>query len=439
MTDSPWRDLDTARDGPGRGTRHIRWIRLAEGFRIAFETILANPIRSALTILGVAVGVAVVVLLAAFVSGLRATIVDSFEASGPRNIVVTRFDFTAVQVENDTREPWWTRPEIRPAEADRIGRLASVNEALYSVPFSVTIDFDGRRLPNVQSQGYAAGWPAYTQGDFVAGRDFTHGEVRQSRAVAVISDALAQELFGFRDPIGQRIGLANTSRNDRRDFTVVGVFAPAPNVFTAVIKHWAVVPYTAALKQLSADDRQGQILVVPADSVPQVRVKDDLTAALRVMRGLLPSEENDFALIESAQILAMIDRFASVVVLVMLALTSAALMVGGVGVIGIMLISVTERTREIGIRKAVGATRHEILWQFLVESGVLTVLGAALGLLAGTGLANLVEALTPLPAEVPPWAIAAALFMASVTGMLFGLLPALRASRLEPVAALRYE
>ncbi len=416
-----------------------RRLNFGEGFRIAFETLLANRVRSALTIFGVSVGVAVVVLLAAFVSGLRESIQDSFEVSGPRNFVITRFDFTAARVENDdSEEPWWTRPAIRPIEAARIGRLASVGEALYNVPLGVTVDFDGSRLPNVQSQGYAAGWPSYTQGDFIAGRDFTPAEVRQSRATTVISEALAEELFGFRDPIGQRFGLTN-SRGDRREFTVVGVFAPAPNIFTAVIKHWVVMPYSAALKHLAANDEQAQILVVPADSVRQDLVKDEVTAVLRGMRGLRPSEANDFALIESAQILALVDRFTSMILLGMLALTSAALMVGGVGVIGIMLISVTERTHEIGIRKAVGATRREILWQFLVEAGVLTVLGVALGMLIGGGLAELVESFTPLPAAVPLWAAVAALIMAAVTGMLFGILPALRASRLEPVAALRAE
>ena len=430
--------MTSAHDGPVKGSDRL-WIQLSEGVRIAVDTIAANRVRSGLTILGVSVGVAVVVLLAAFVSGLRTSITDAFEASGPRNIVIARSDFTAIEDDDSEERPWWMRPKITPAEADRLARLPSVDEALYNVPLTVTIDFDGRRLPQVQSQGYAAGWPAFTQGDFIAGRDFTSAEVRQSRAVVVISDALATELFGFRDPIGQRIGLANTSGTDRREFTVLGVFAPAPNVFTSVIKHWAVVPYTSALKQLGAFDGQAQILVVPADSIPQAQVRDDVTAALRAMRGLRPSDDNEFALIESAQVLAMIDRFAAIVVLAMLALTSAALMVGGVGVIGIMLISVTERTREIGIRKAMGATRREILWQFLVEAGLLTVLGAAVGLATGGGLANLVETFTPLPAQVPFWAIVSSLVMAAITGMLFGLLPALRASRLEPVVALRYE
>lgn len=423
-------------EGAGTGVYNDqRRLNLGGGSRIALEALISNRVRSLLTMFGVSIGVAAVMVLTAFVAGLRTSIQDSVEASGPRNFVLTRFDFTAARLEGD---PWWTRPEIRPLEADRIGRLASVGEALYNVPLNVTVDFDGRRLPGVQGQGYAAGWPSYTQGDFVAGRDFTGAEVRRSRAIAVISEELAQELFGGRDPIGQRVGVAS-SRGGRREFRVVGVFAPAPNIFTAVIRHWVVVPYTAALKHVSADEDRAQILVVPADSVSLGRVKDEVVAMLRVMRGLRPSEPNDFALIESAQVLALIDRLTSMLLLGTLALTSVALMVGGVGVIGIMLISVTERTYEIGLRKAVGATRGEILWQFLAEAGLLTVLGAALGMLVGRGFAELVASFTPLPAAVPAWAVVAALAMAAITGIVFGLLPALRASRLEPVAALRFE
>ena len=417
-----------------------RPLHLAEGFRIAIETILANRVRSALTILGVSVGVAVVVLLAAFITGLRSTIEESFETSGPRNFVVTRFDFTAARVDDGSgRPPWWDKPVIVPLEADRIAQLASVHEALYNLSLAVTVDYEGVRIPNVQSSGYSAGWTSYTDGDFLAGRDFTAAEVRQSRHVVVLSAPLAEDLFGYLDPIGRRVGLIAGGRTVREEFTVVGVFEPAANIFTSVVKHWAVMPYTAALKRLKASDQQAQILVVPRDSVPLEQVKDEVTGTLRGMRGLGPRKDNDFALIESAQILALIDSFTSMIFLGMLALTSVALMVGGVGVIGIMLISVTERTREIGIRKAVGATRREILWQFLVEAALLTMLGAAVGMLVGGGIAAVVSSLTPLPARVPLWAVMTALVMAAVTGVLFGLLPAYRASRLNPVAALRFE
>lgn len=416
-------------------------VRFQEGLRIALDSLRANPVRSALTVLGVSVGVAVVMLLAAVITGLRSTIEEAFEDTGPRNLVVTRFDFTAARQADDPsgRPPWWDKPVIVPGEAERVARLPSVDEALYIVPFNITVVFEAARIPNVQARGSSAGWPAYTQGDFLAGRDFTPAEVRESRPVVVVSDALAADLFGARDPIGQRVALVNEQRNVRTEFTVLGVFAPKPNIFTTLVKDWVVVPQSAALKRLQAQDDQAQILVVPRVSVPQDRVKDELIGALRGLRGLGPRQENDFALIESASVLSLFDRFTAVIFLVMFALTSAALMVGGVGVIGIMLISVTERTREIGIRKAVGATRREILWQFLAESAMLTLLGAALGMAVGGGIAALVSALTPLPAHVPAWAIASALFMAAITGMLFGLLPAYRAARLQPVVALRFE
>ena len=416
-------------------------IHLGEGFRIARDTILANKVRSALTILGVSVGVAVVMLLAAFITGLRSSIQEAFESSGPSNFLVTRFDFTAARLEDEgnNRPPWWDKPVIVPEEADRIGQLSSVEEALYNLKFSLTMDFDGRRLANIQTQGYSAAWPSYSPGNFIAGRDFTNAEVRQSKAVVVLSAALAEDLFGFRDPVGQRVGLANQQGNARAEFTVVGVFEPEPNIFTTIIKDWAVLPYTSAIKRLKASDEQAQILIVPRDSVPLDRVKDDVIGTMRGMRGLGPRAENNFALIESARILEIFNRFTAMILLGMLALTSAALMVGGVGVIGIMLISVTERTREIGIRKAVGATRRAILWQFLVEAALLTVVGAAVGMAAGGGMAWAVSALTPLPAHVPLWAVLTALLMATFTGMLFGLLPAYRASRLDPVVAFRYE
>jgi putative ABC transport system permease protein len=418
-----------------------RPIHLAEGIRVAFDALVANRVRSLLTILGVSVGVAVVMLLAAFITGLRSTIQETFEESGASNFVVTRFDFTAARRDDDPsgRPPWWDKPKIVPMEGDRVAALGSVKEALYIVPFNLTVGFEGKRIPNLQSRGSSAGWPAYTQGDFVEGRDFTPAEVRESRPVVVISAALATDVFGVRDPMGQRLALTNEQIGLRGDFTVIGVFEPKANIFTSVVKDWVVVPYSSALKRLKAPDDQAQIVVVPQDSVPLEQVKDEVISTLRASRGLRPRQDNDFALIESASILSLFNRFTAIIFLGMFALTSAALMVGGVGVIGIMLISVTERTREIGIRKALGATRREILWQFLVEAALLTVLGAAVGMAAGGGLAALISALTPLPARVPLWAVLAALLMAACTGVLFGLLPAYRAARLEPVVALRFE
>jgi len=414
---------------------------LIEGLGIAWEAMNANKIRSSLTILGVAVGVSVVVAIAALITGLRSSVMEAFESAGPDNFIVMRFDFTAIRISNDgnSRPPWWNKPEIEPYEAERLSRLPAIEEALYNFSFSIDMDFEGQRVRNVQSNAYSAGWPRYTGGDFIGGRDFTPAEVQQNRAVVVLSSELALELFGQRDPIGRRVRMLNAWRGTQEPFYVVGVFEPDPNIFTSTLKHWAVFPWTAASRRLRQSRWQAQILVVPKDSVAIDRAQDEVIAALRGMRGLGPRDENDFALIASAQLLDLFNQLTSVFFLVIMLLASAGLLVGGVGVIGIMLISVTERTREIGIRKAVGATRREILWQFLVEASVLTAFGAGVGMLIGWGMALGVAAWTPLPARIPVWAVGTALGMAALTGMLFGLLPAMRASRLDPVDALRFE
>jgi putative ABC transport system permease protein len=377
----------------------------------------------------------------ALITGLRSSIMEAFESAGPNNFIISRIDFTAIQLSGggDNRPPWWNRPEIEPEEARRIASLPSIQEALYLFDFQADISFESQRVEGVMARGFSSGWPAYQPGDFISGRDFTPAEVDQNAPVVVVSSQLAEALFGQRDPVGKIVRVPNEFRGTQEAFTVIGVIEPEDNIFASAFQHFAVFPWTAAVRRLRQSAWQAQIYIVPRDSVSVARAQDDVIAALRGMRGLGPGEENNFALMASAQILDMFNQLTGIFFLVILLLGSTGLLVGGVGVVGIMLISVTERTREIGVRKAVGATRREILWQFLVEATLLTVTGAVVGMLVGFGLAFAVATWTPLPAEIPVWAVATALTMAALTGMLFGLLPAYRASRLEPVAALRYE
>ncbi|MDT8340158.1 MAG: ABC transporter permease [Longimicrobiales bacterium] len=411
-----------------------------EGVSIAVDAILANKVRASLTILGVGIGVGVVVTIAALITGIRSSISESVEASGPDNFTVLRFNPAQVRIQiGDSRPPWWGRPVITEDEAERVARLDGVFEALYALNLQVTADFEGLRIPDILARGISAGWPAYTEGDFLAGRDFTPTEVDQGRPIVILSSRLAEDLFGQRDPVGQTIRVSSPFRGVREDFRVIGVFQPEENLFASFAEHFAVFPYTTALKRLKASQGDAQIIVVPRAGYPPSLVQDQVIAAMRSARGLGPRDENNFDLLASDQLLAFFDQFTQVFFLIMLALSSAGLMVGGVGVIGIMLISVTERTREIGVRKAMGATRREILWQFLVEAGVLTVFGAAVGLALGAALAYGVAELTPIPARIPLWSIIAALSAAALTGMVFGILPAQRAARMEPVEALRAE
>jgi putative ABC transport system permease protein len=420
---------------------------IREGVRIALDSIRINPFRSSLTVLGVGIGVCVVVIMAALISGIRGSIQEGIDASGPRNFMVSMVDPDDLQlVGTGVPRDWMSRPEITQEEVARMARVEGVAGALSSIAITDPTDPEGRTtvrtgevgVTGVQASGETEGWAIYQGATFSEGRDFVSADLAEARLVAVISETLASELVGDASATGLRVRLSGAPSGEL-PLTVVGVFESPPQPFTESVDHRIVVPHSTAVRRFGGSRTMMQVTIVPAEDRAQAEVEDAVIAALRTMRGLPPGEPNDFSIIRSTQLLEIFDRFTAVFFIVMLALSSVGLMVGGVGVVGMMLISVTERTREIGIRKALGATRIEILWQFLVEAGVLTVLGGAAGLLMGAGLAWLVATLTPLPASIPLWAVAVSLVAAAVTGMAFGLFPALRASRMHPVEALGHE
>jgi putative ABC transport system permease protein len=419
---------------------------VGEGIRIALDSVRANPYRSGLTILGIGVGVAVVVIMASLITGVRGSVQEGIEAAGPRNFYVTRVDLSDFQlVQTGSGPDWLRRPSITVDEAHRAARLPAVASAVMSFDLQdpgaeggITVSADGERITGVIGAAESERWTEYRGGTFVRGRNFIPVEVAEARSVVVVSERLAEDLFGSDDPLGRRIRVS-AGPGPSLPMAIVGVFEVPQNPFTDAAAQMAIVPYTTALRRLNIDDEWGQIVVVPRDDVSIDEAEDQIIGMLRNVRGLAPGEANDFSILRSTQLLELFDDFTGVFFIVMLALSSVGLLVGGVGVVGIMLISVTERTREVGIRKALGATRGEILWQFLVESAMLTFLGGAAGLLLGGGLAALVAATTPIPAATPLWAVAISLVMAVVTGMVFGLVPALRAARMEPVEALRFE
>jgi putative ABC transport system permease protein len=422
-------------------------IRLLEGFRIAIDSLRANGVRAGLTILGVAIGVTVVVIMAALITGIRSSVQEGIEAAGPRNFFVTRFDLSEVRLipDGSGRPQWWSRPGITLEETLRAAALPAIRSAVLSVGLQepgnsggMTLEYEGTRITGVLGAAESVEWPEYRLVEFVEGRNFVSRESDQARNVVVLTARLARDLFGDEPAVGKRVR-AIAGSSSAIPLTVVGVVQAGATLFQEGSSHVAVLPLMTAIRRLGVSEEWAQMIVVPRPNVPISLAEDQVIGLLRAMRGLEPVDENSFSVIRSTRLLEFFDRFTAVFFIVMLSLSSVGLLVGGIGVIGVMLISVTERTHEIGVRKALGATRFEILWQFLAEAALLTSCGGAAGLGIGAGLAWLTAYFTPIPAVVPPWAIAAALTMAVITGILFGLAPAVRAAVMDPVEALRYE
>jgi putative ABC transport system permease protein len=412
-----------------------------EGVIIAVDAMRANKVRAALTILGVAVGVFVVVVMSAAVHGINESVAKQFESAGPTTFFVNRWPITfeACDGSDDTCR-WRSNPRITFAEMDAVGRLSSVAEVMPQMGWNVQSRYRDKLLSSVQVLGVGANWPAINPPDMQDGRVFTEQESRSAAPVVIINTNAKEKLFGDEDGIGRQITLTALNGNHiGSSFTVIGVWKDNVSFLSGGDHPKMVTSIYALERKVGAQTRYMSIIVKPSVTASRDQAIDEVTATLRAQRGLRPSQESNFAVITQDKLFDVYNKVFGMFFLVMIALSSVGLLVGGVGVVAIMMISVTERTREIGVRKALGATRGVILWQFLVEAVTLTATGASIGLVLGWVVALIVNATTPVQASVPPLAVVAALGSSAITGIVFGMLPALKASRLDPVAALRYE
>ncbi len=408
---------------------------MREGVSIALDSIRANKVRAGLTILGIAVGVFVVVVISAAIHGINTSVAKDFESTGPTTFFVSRFpiSFEACDGTDDTCK-WFRNPPLSLADLATLERLPSVRTAGARLDTQRPVSYKDKRLTGIQVIGFTGNWQQIDGGgDIYPGRNFTPNEATAGDRVIIVNDVLATQLFGESDPIEKTIDV------NGQPFKVLGIYHYEASFLSGGNKARAIIPIEAARKHLNASYHDMGLAIIPAAAATRAEAIDDVIAAMRARRGLRPGSDNSFAIITQDQLFDVYNKIFGAFFLVMVVLSAVGLIVGGVGVIAIMMISVTERTREIGVRKALGATRGTILWQFLVEAVTLTGIGAVIGLVLGTLVAFAIKSMTPIAASVPPLAVLAALVTSAFTGVLFGMIPAARAAKLDPVTALRYE
>jgi putative ABC transport system permease protein len=408
---------------------------LRENVTIAIDTLRANLLRSALTVLGVVIGVSTVMTMAAIVQGVRDQIIATIEIAGPTTFYVMKaFSQTPL---NPEALPKWVRirPDLAPREAQRLQALPEIDYAAIWAQLFGVIEHRGVRTQTLTFFAADDRYQEVQGGELLAGRWFTRAEMASGEAVVVLEEDAARRVFGIQEPLGKRITISG------RPATVIGVYQRPKNIFEPPGQTvGAIIPFLMAEHQYRIDKTNALWIVVkPHDEVSVSDAQDAVTVTLRNMRNLRPADPNTFDLISQDQILDVFNSLSSVFFLVMIVLSSVALLVGGIGVMAIMMVSVTDRTREIGVRKALGASRRDILLQFLVEAATLTGLGGLIGIVLGLGFGRGVTSLMGIEAAVPLWSAAVAALVSVAIGLTFGLLPANRAARMDPVEALRHE
>jgi putative ABC transport system permease protein len=407
---------------------------LDEGIGIALDALRSNKLRSTLTILGVVIGVTTVMAIASMVQGIRTQIFNAIDVAGPTAFYVMRY-FSQTPL-NPDRLPYEVRirPVLETTDAAAIQRIPEIAYAGMWVQLFQRVEYQGERTQTVTVFGADDGFMDIQGGTLLRGRLFSRAELAGD-PVIVLENGVAERLFGQVDPLGRFV------RVGAKAVRVIGIWQKPGNIFEPPGQETVgVMPFEFVRQSYRYDNTNGLFIAAkPRIGVTVDEAKDLVTAALRRVRNLRPGMPNTFDLITQDQILAVVSNFTSYFFIAMVALSSVALLVGGIGVMAIMMVSVTDRTREIGLRKALGATRREILWQFLVEAATLTSIGGAVGIVMGLGAGELLKLALNLESEVPLWSAALAAAVSIAIGLVFGLYPANRAARMDPVEALRHE
>ncbi len=408
---------------------------LRENLAQALETLRAHKMRCGLVILGVAIGVTTLMAMVSILTGLSVKIEADIRTSDNVVVNLVKFDFLGG---NQDPEEIQARPDLTPADWDVIRtEVDSVSLVDYQQQPQGRLylaHYKDKRSRPLSVAGTSPAFPNIYLIPLAVGRFFTEDELARNKRVVVLGKGPLEDLFPNVDPVGKKIRMGGN------EYEVVGGFQSRESLFGSLADNFALLPFTTFRKDLGRPRLDSFVIsMVPAEGYTADEVTDDVHSLMRARHRLRPGQEDDFALVSADRIQGFVEDATAGVAIALVVIASIGLMVGGIGVMAIMLVSVTERTREIGIRKAVGATRGAVLWQFLIEAVALTGLGGLVGIAAGLGAAKLVTLLFGFPSSISiPWIVVAVAVSAGI-GLVFGMYPAARASRLDPVEAIRQE
>jgi putative ABC transport system permease protein len=422
----------------------MSWFMIRETFGMAGKALVANRLRSVLALLGIVIGVGTVIGMVSLINGFQRSFQQSIQSIGNNTIYIRRIR-PGVNMGGQIPDSLKQRRAFTMDDAQAIVAGAPAVKAI--APFKWP--WDDLRLQRGDkmtrftfvygtNQDYLT-----THGyDLARGRFFTEEECRRNANVCVLGKDTREALFGDASGLGQRVHIGKIP------FTVIGEFEAKGRFLGNNFDQVAAVPYTTVDKYFPAPNdappwfpKRGELFLDAIAASPELseEAQRQIIEILRIRRHLPSNKMNNFAIFTDDAFLSLYNQITGGIVALMTLIASVSLLVGGIGVMNIMLVAVTERTREIGVRKALGAPRKAILTQFLLEAVVLTAAGGVLGILLGAGISWLVKALSPLPTYVSLWSVITGILFSAIVGVFFGLYPAMRASRLDPVDSLRWE